>query len=166
MRNKETRHSVTALWPLLWIFAGMMFVVGAGDEASSQQAVTRAEESDTRSQRSNSVDYHVWRIYPENRQGLTIVVVSVNPKHFNRSDMISLAAELNNEFANKKKLRIGLLDDADTARLFAQGRASYPTYERAERGRYYLDRDSCKEYVQFEVKKGRPRETVRFKCKR
>jgi len=159
MRNKQTRHSVKALQVSLWIFVAVLFGVVSGYKVSSQETVAGA-------QRSNSLDYHVWRVYPEDRRGYTVVVVSVNPKHFNRNDMTSLASELNNKFADKKKLRIGLLDDADIARLFAQGRASYPTYERAERGRYYLDRDSCKEYVQFEGKKGRPREALRFKCAR
>jgi len=117
-------------------------------------------------QDSDSLDYHVWRIYPENRRGPTVVVVSVNPKHFNHNDMVALASKFNSLFAGMKRLRVGLLDDADTARLFVEGRVNYPTYERAERGRYYLDRAACKEFIQFSAKRGKPRETVRFNCQR
>lgn len=154
--SKGTRLSVTVLRVSLRICIVVLFVVVSGYETPSQHAA----------QGSNSLDYHVWRVYPEDRRGHTIVVVSVNPKHFNRNDMSSLATEFNKQFADKKKLKIGLLEDADIARLFAEGKISYPTYARAERGRYYLDRDACKEYVQFEGKKGKPRETVRFNCKR
>ncbi|HEV2707199.1 MAG TPA: hypothetical protein VGV59_14860 [Pyrinomonadaceae bacterium] len=113
-----------------------------------------------------ALDYRVWRVFPEDRRGFTLVVVSVNPKHFNRADMTALAARLKREFAEKAKLKVGLVDDDDTARLFVEGRVNYPTYERAERGRYYLDRNACREHIQFSEQRGRPRKTIRLDCPR
>lgn len=113
---------------------------------------------------SPPLDYHVWRVFPEDRKGFTVVVASVNPRHFNRQDMMALARELNRKYQEKAKLKVGLLDDENIARLFASGRAEYSTYETAERGRYYLDRNACREYVQFSTKRGRPRQKVKLDC--
>ena len=116
---------------------------------------------------SKPLDYRVWSVFPkEDLKGFTIVVVSVNPRHFNREDMTALAAKLNAEFAQKQKLKVGLLEDANTARLFATGRLELPDFNRARKGLYYLDRTRRKEYIQFLTGK-RPRNVViRFRCSR
>lgn len=133
-----------------------------GETSHHVEAVTALSQCNT--QDSASLDYHVWRVFSEDRKGFTIVVVSVSPTHFNRNDMTMLAARLNKEFGERKKLKIGLLDDENIARNFVSGRAEYSTYEIAERGRYYLDRSTCKEYIQFSTLRGRPRETVNIEC--
>jgi hypothetical protein len=97
-------------------------------------------------------------------KGFTVLVLSVNPKHFNRVDMTALAKELNKKYQEKQKLKVGLLDNENIARFFASGRAEYSTYEAAERGRYYLDRTTCREYVQFSSQRGSPRQTVKLQC--
>jgi hypothetical protein len=113
---------------------------------------------------ASSLEYRVWRVFPEDGKGFTLVVVSVDQRHFNREDMTALAARLKQEFAGKAKLKIGLLDDPDTARLFVEGKVNYATYEKAERGRYYLDRTACREYIQFSVRRGKARRTIPIKC--
>jgi hypothetical protein len=113
---------------------------------------------------SQALKYHVWRIYPEDQRGFTVVVVSVDDKHFNRQDMTALAARLKQEFAGQARVKIGLLDDPDTARLFVEGRVNYATYEKAERGRYYLDRTKCYEYIRFSMRRGQPKKTIPIKC--
>ena len=113
------------------------------------------------------LDYQIWKVFSPDTKGFTIVVVSVNPAHFNRGDMTALAAKLNEEFAQKQKLKVGLLDDANAARLFVTGRLELPDFNRAQKGLYYLDRSNCKEYVQFLRGGKRPRNDVlRFRCSR
>jgi hypothetical protein len=111
-----------------------------------------------------SLNYHVWRVFPEDKRGFTIVVASVDPRHFNRNDMRALATELNAKFGDKSKLKVGLLDDDNIARLFATGRAEYSTYVTVERGRYYLDRTVCREYIQFSKQRRKALETVKLNC--
>ena len=114
---------------------------------------------------NKSLDYQIWKIFSQDTKGFTIVVVSVNPEHFNREDMTALAAKLNGEFAQKRKLKVGLLDDANTARLFVTGRLEIPDFNRAQKGLYYLDRTKCKEYIQF-LRRGEKQrnEIIRFRC--
>lgn len=114
---------------------------------------------------NGSVDYKVWNVLPKDTKGFTVVILSVRPELFNRQDMTSLAAKLNEEFGQKQKLKVGLLDDANAARLFVTGRLEIPDYIRAQRGVYYLDRVRCKEYIQFLTGNRKPRnEVIRFKC--
>jgi hypothetical protein len=111
------------------------------------------------------LDYQIWKVFSQDTKGFTIVVVSVNPEHFNREDMTALAAKLNAGYAQKQKLRVGLFDDANTARLFATGRLELPDFNRAQKGLYYLDRTKCKEYIQFLRQGKRQRkEIIRFRC--
>jgi hypothetical protein len=113
---------------------------------------------------NKSLDYQIWKVFTQDTKGFT-VVVSVNPEHFNREDMTVLAAILNEEFAQKQKLMIGLLDDANAARLLVTGRLELPDFNRALKGLYYLDRKKCKEYIQFVTENKKPRnEVIRFRC--
>lgn len=164
--NKIIQSSLTVLALLSGVFAVGLLVAGLNYGKVPPHVQATAEVAQFSTEDNRSLDYHVWRVFPEDRRGFTIVVVSVNPRHFNRDDMTALAAQLNREFAERTKLKVGLLDDADTARLFVEGRVNYPTYERAERGRYYLDRTACREYIQFSTQRGKPRETIRFNCQR
>ena len=114
---------------------------------------------------NGSVDYKIWTVFPTDTKGFTVVILSVRPELFNRQDMTSLAAKLNEEFGQKQKLKVGLLDDANAARLFVTGRLEIPDYIRAERGTYYLDRVRCKEYLRFLTGTRKPQnEVIRFKC--
>jgi len=113
-----------------------------------------------------SLDYQIWKVFAPDTKGFTVVVVSVNPSHFNRQDMTALAAKLNEEFAQKQKLKVGLLDDANAARLFVTGRLEFPDFNRAQKGLYYLDRARCKEFVRFLIGKRPRNEVIRLRCSR
>lgn len=115
---------------------------------------------------SETLDYKVWSVSREaDTKGFKIVIVSVNEKHFNDADMTMLAKKLNERFAGETKIKVGLLDDGDTARLFTAGKANYGDYQRAERGRYYLDRKDCKEYVKFSAVKDESRKKIMIMSK-
>ena|SRR5215470_4099451 len=129
-------------------------------------ARARGQATADESEDQRPLEYKVWRIYPPDRRGFAIAVLSVNPKHFNRGDMAILAHELNSKFGDIRKVKAGLLDNADTARLFVEGLLDYPSFEKAERGRYYLDRDRCNEYIQFSRHKAKPKQTLTFNCNR
>jgi len=116
-------------------------------------------------QSNRQLDYQIWKVFSQDTKGFTIVVVSVAPKHFNREDMTALATKLNAEFAQNEKLKIGLLDDENVARLFVTGRLEIADYEKSERGRYYLDRSKCKEYVHFISETNKPNR-IDVKCPR
>lgn len=110
---------------------------------------------------SESLDYKVWSVSRKvDTKGFKTVVVSVNENHFNSEDMTALAKKLNERFAEERKIKAGFLDDADTARLFTTGKANYGDYQKAERGRYYLDREKCKEYVKFSKAKDKVRKKL------
>jgi hypothetical protein len=113
---------------------------------------------------NKSLDYKIWKVFSEDTKGFTIVVISVNPKSFNREAMTLLAAKLNGEFAQKQKLKVGLLDDANSARLFVSGHLELPDLNRAQKGLYYLDRIKCKEYIQFGARNNSRNETIRLRC--
>ena len=116
-------------------------------------------------QSNKQLDYQIWKVFSQDTKGFTIVVVSVNPKHFNREDMTALAAKLKAEFTQNEKLKVGLLDDENVARLFVSGRLEYADYERSERGRYYLDRSKCKEYIRF-VSETNKSSRIKLECSR
>ena len=166
------RTDRTTGWRLVLLAGLSISVVGllvAGlDYGMAPRGVsTDAVVAQTNKEGSQPLNYRVWRVFPPTKKNrLAIAVVSVAPQHFNRDDMTALAARLNKEFAQETRLRVGLVDDEDTARLFAAGRVNYPTYEKAERGRYYLDRIKCEEYIQFSTQQGKPRETIRLNCSR
>ena len=105
---------------------------------------------------------------PTDENRFSIVIVSIDSKHFNRDDMTALANELRIEFAKVSRIRAGLVDDDELAQLFQTGRLEVRDFDRAQRGLYYLDRKRCKEYIQFSTRKGQRRSTVtiRFKCPR
>ena len=157
--SKSTGTTTTLLSGLFvaTLIIGVVSCVKSSSSANDSMSRTEAKLS-------QPLDYHVWRVFSEDQKGFTVVVASVNPKHFNRHDMTALAKELNRKFQEKSKLKVGLLDDENVARLFATGRAEYSTYEASERGRYYLDRTACREYIQFSTQKGKQRQTVRLDC--
>ena len=156
--SKSTNTTTTLLCGLL-LATLIICAIGWVRSSSAGESMSRAG-----TKLSEPIDYHVWRVFSEDQKGFTVVVVSVNPKHFNRDDMMALAMELNKKFQEKSKLKIGLSDDENVARLFATGRAEYSTYEASERGRYYLDRTACREYIQFSSQRGKPRQTLNLDC--
>jgi hypothetical protein len=118
--------------------------------------------------KKRELEYKVWKVFSPDTKGFTAVIISIDPNHFNRADMMSLASEIRKEFIEKDKLKVGILDDANTARLFVTGGLELPDYDKAERGRYTLDRAKCQEQIEFSTRRGKPVSEVRisFKCSR
>lgn len=151
---------------VLGVLVIALFIVFLGHGNALRHVNAVEAISQTKTEDTQSLDYHVWRVFTEDKKGFTTLVVSVDTRHFNRDDMTNLAKQLNKQFMEKPKLKVGLLDDENIARLFASGRVELSTYYEAERGRYYLDRTACRQYVEFSSKRGKPRETIRLKCER
>lgn len=152
---------------LLCILLLALLIMKLSQKESAHHVRTASGVVQSQAEVEKGPDYRIWHVAKEKDQkGFITVVASVNPKHFNREDMSALAARLNKEFANVPKLKVGLVDDENAARLFVTGRLEYPSFEKAERGRYYLDRQKCVEYIQFSTQRGKPRQTIRFKCTR
>lgn len=109
----------------------------------------------------------VLRVFPTSKKGeVTPVVVSLDPKHFTRGDLTVLASALKEVFADKTILKVGLVDNANTARAFLEGKIDYPSYLTAERGRYYLNRRTAEETVAFTPLGSKKREVIRLGRKR
>lgn len=164
--DRAIKVSITFASSMLGLLFITLIVAAPGYEDPEGRINYDAASAHAKTENSESLGYHVWRVFSPDRTGFTIVVVSVDPKRFNREDMRVLASQLNQEFADTRKLKAGLLDDENIARLFASGRAEYSTYERAERGRYYLDRTTCQEYIQFSTRrqKRRTKVAIRLNC--
>lgn len=111
-----------------------------------------------------TVDFQVVRLIPSKRLGQSSkAIVSVDPQHFNDNDLILIAHRLNEIFVNENKIEVGLLDDEITARLFSEGKVNYATYEKAERGRYVLNRLNQKEYIEFSKERGGSKKRITIK---
>ena len=104
---------------------------------------------------------------PADKSRFAIIIVSVEPKYFNRKDMIELASKLKNQFPGVVKLKAGILDDDNLAHLVVTGGVELSDFYKAQRGLYYLDRTRCKEYIQFSARKANPKKevTLQFKCR-
>jgi hypothetical protein len=110
--------------------------------------------------------YGIKRVFPaKETQGFTIVIVTVDPAHFNRADMKTLACRLNKKFPQSSRMKAALLDDENVARLFLSGNLEMPEFNKGQRGLYYLDRAKGKEYIQFSTKRDKPNDEVRIKVK-
>jgi hypothetical protein len=90
--------------------------------------------------------------------------ISINPRHFNRKDMMALARQLNKDFSHESRVAIYIFDSYRSAQTFSIISHS-PTYNRdfkAFRGFYLLDRNMGKEYIEFSSARGRPRNEIRI----
>lgn len=82
------------------------------------------------------------------------LAVSVEPKFFTRASMKALAGELNRRFCGERRIEALIMDDHRAASVWDPIH-SPELYEPAERGRYYLDRLTGEEHIEFSTKRGR-----------
>jgi len=145
----------------------LLLLTSASVTAHAENSATVDLSGGSYGQQQVIVDYRVWRVR-ENKspKGFTIAIVTLAPQRFNKRDISLLADQLNKRFASEQRVQVGLLDDENTARLFIEGRLEYPAYTKAERGRYYLDRTQCKEYVQFHPQGRKVKQMIRLNCSR
>ena len=112
------------------------------------------------------IQYRVIKSFvPSGTDRFTIIIIVVDPVHFNRDHMKLLAEQLNREFPGINKLKVSLLDDERPARQLLTGALEPDAYEKLQRGLYYLDRSECVEYVRFATQENKPVKITR-KCVR
>lgn len=109
---------------------------------------------------STAKEYVVWRVFAPDGRGYTRIVMSLDEQKFNGRDLRRIGAQINRQFPEAQKLKVGLLDDSNIAQLFIAGKVSYQTYERAERARYVFDRVTGKGYIEFAAERGGSRTRI------
>jgi hypothetical protein len=110
--------------------------------------------------------YKIARVFSQtDKKGFTLAIVTLDAGRFNDAHMKELACQLNKEFPQVNRLKAGLLDDENAARLFLSGALEMTEFERARRGLCYLDRTNDQEYIQFSPERGRPKQQVKIRMK-
>lgn len=82
------------------------------------------------------------------------LAVSVEPKFFTKASMTALAGELNRRFCGERRIEALVMDDNRAASVWDPIH-SPELYEPAQRARYYLDRLTGEEHIEFSTKRGR-----------
>lgn len=78
---------------------------------------------------NQELKYQVRRfVLQKNKNQFAFLIIYVDPKHFNRDDMIAIAVQLNRNYAQQTKLQAMLLDDDDVSRNIAPGGAEYSIF--------------------------------------
>lgn len=134
---------------------------------SLNQAYECGFESHSQREDVNALNYKVTPFFiPADPSRFAIVYVTIDQQHFNRQDMRTLAAQLNQKFEKQARLRVALFDDDRIPQLMVKGGVQLSDFHKAQRGMYYLDRTKCKEYIEFSTRKGMPRNeiAIRTKC--
>lgn len=114
------------------------------------------------SENKNPLKYRIGSKYrPETAPSMLIVHISIDPKYFNREDMIALARQLNKDFSREKQLTAAICDEYKTAKsrgiIYDLLRREPPT---ALRGFYEIDRTTGKEGISFSTERGKPLDEV------
>jgi hypothetical protein len=86
-------------------------------------------------------------------EGDLYLFISIDPSHFVREDMLALAERLNKDFCYERRLTAVILDDYYAAR---HPMRNTKEYRDAERGKYYLNRNSGENYIKFSPERGKP----------
>jgi hypothetical protein len=112
--------------------------------------------------------YRVGRFwYTVKDPSVLVLQISVDAKHINRDDMISLAKKIKQDYCKEKRLNAIIFTNHKAARDFVFSRES-PTLERdlkEMRGGYFLNRDTGEEYVSFSPDPNKPREEMKIDLK-
>lgn len=140
------------------IFAGASTATVAELFETEQQVQSRAD-----AQQSKPVNYKVARTIDGTKEGQGVyLLISIAPEDFVRERMIELARQLNQDFANQKKVDASIFDDETLAKNVVPAGAHYVDFKAAERGVYHLDRAKGSEYIHFSTKPGRPSNEIKI----
>jgi hypothetical protein len=148
----------------LILFALIPFLILVANVAGSEPS---PGNNKMMGQENQSLEYRVWRFIPTTKKdGYSLAIVSVNPRHFNRIDMKKLAVELRNSYPKEVRFNASLFDSDSVPRTFVEGGLDLPTFNNNQRGRYLINRSQCKEYIRFFTPKGKSKteEKIKFKC--
>ena len=142
--------------PLIVILATISFLF-AGESSFPQ------ENNSRNVQRKPS-----YRIGQEEYAGanekLLLLFISINAKHLNSNDMISLANQLKLNYASEEQIQVSFFTNHKSAKTFSLNSGS-PNYSRnmeALAASYYLNRRTGEEYVSFSPEGYLPRQTQRI----
>lgn len=100
-------------------------------------------------------------IKSESEQDNSIIYISVDPQHFTRDKMVSVARQLNHDFPDEKRLSVTIFDNEESARKAISIGNQHELFEEAKRGYYYLNRVKKKEYIEFSTKPERPANEIK-----
>lgn len=129
---------------------------------ASQQAPTSAAE--LRNPTTNDAPCYRIRHVTYTSPGYpreVLIVISIDPKHFVKEDMIALAYDLRNLYSSEPRFGAIILDDDDLA-LHSSPIHRKEEYLLARRGFYYSNRGTGEEHIQFSTERGRPWSEVRI----
>jgi hypothetical protein len=84
-----------------------------------------------------------------------VIVISLDPKHFVKEDMMALAYDLRKLYVSESRYGAIILDD-DEAALHTSPLHRKDEYLRARRAFYFRNRSTGEEYIQFSTERGKP----------
>lgn len=152
---KTIAHVRRAALTAAFIFAGSTFVFG---QRPSSPTDCRPPEVNPR-----APAYKVAHsVHTSNSPPETVVTVSVDPRHFVRDDMRTLARQLNKDFCHEPRLSVMILDDEMVARNTSPLGGGYGLFKLRWRGTYFIDRTTREEYIEFSTRPRRPDDEVRI----
>jgi hypothetical protein len=145
MRQQRTKIGTG----LLLLFAGLAAFTGA------QQRPVKCPSEDVK---PTAPGYRIGLAAHSKKNGCELYLyISVDPSHFVREDMLALAERLNQDFCYEKQLTAILLDDYYAARHPLRNTKAYWD---AERGTYYFDRKTGRQFIKFSTSRDKRKDEV------
>lgn len=142
----------------LYLCTASVFICVCLQLGIGQQDVTCRPQNRDKSAPKYRIGY---RERTKSTPSILVVHISIEPKHFNRTDMSALARRLNEDFSKEPQLNAVICDEFETAKepgiIYDLLRREPPL---ALRGFYELDRASRKEGISFSTARGKPLDEV------
>jgi hypothetical protein len=97
------------------------------------------------------VEYKVGRVIRSSNEPHEVtVIISIDPKYLVRDEMLKVARQLKQEFADARLLRVEILDDQNIADNYVPAGDMYRRFNKAKRGTYVLNRNTHEEQLSFQ----------------
>ncbi len=142
----------------LMVFLAIGLVVGVNNAFTQTAARTETTAKPVAiATVAQQINYEVGRVIRNSNEPHEVtVILSVDAQHFNRDDMIRLAAQLKADFPNAPILSGEILDDRNIADNYVPAGDMYRLFYKARRAFYSLNRKTGKEYIEFSSARGKP----------
>lgn len=145
------------------LLLALQIIIGTAGVVHAQEAPQNdCPKRETASQAPEYKVAQVLRFDMKKPYGRTEVYISVEPSHFTRSEMVSLAHRLNDDFCKEQKLYVRILDDYDIAVNYHPVAYERSMFKKAWRGVYSLNRASGEEYIQFSTAPKKPMDEIKI----
>lgn len=145
-----------------WQAALMILLIGATFASEYGQQIKKCRAKD----KLDAPKYRIGRVRHAvlNNMPILLLQISIEPEHFNRSDMSELAHRLNKDFCNEKQLNVAICDDYRAAKdtYLIHDLLTHETNP-GLRGFYDLNRVAGKEGISFSTERGKPLDEVTIK---